>query len=196
MNQSGFWKTRLTPFDAELFVMVESLTQRACCPALDVDGGYFFEADYELHRDPQYIMAMWDAIDGRLGERLVEIKDVADRHCLRVRVKFSERKYPAIVRNDKDAKPNLDAGGRYMKNHVEFRAIQVRWDDAANVLSFVGCGEMERPDGGRAMLHFRNAGLMVYEHAPEGTYIVHISDGLFNVVQKNEFEREYERIAE
>ena len=194
MNQSGFWKTRLTPFDAELFVMVESLTQKPCSPALDVDGGYFFEADYELHNDPQYILAIWDAICGRLGERLVSIKDDAGRHCLRVHVKFSERKYPAIVYNDKDSKPNLSAGQIYRKNNVDFPAIQVTWKNAHDVLAFVGCGEIERPENGKAMLHFRNAGLMVYEHAPESSYVVHISDGLFNVVSKEVFEREYERV--
>ena len=82
-----FWQSKLTAFDAELCKMVESLTERPCEPK---NGGthYFFEADYQKHNTPEYILAIWDAIEGRLGQRLISIKDDADRHALFVRVKF------------------------------------------------------------------------------------------------------------
>lgn len=81
------WHEKLTAFDAELCRMVETLTERPCTPK---NGGthYFFEVDYEKHSDPSYILALWDAIEGRAGKRLISIKDDADRHALFVRVKF------------------------------------------------------------------------------------------------------------
>ena len=81
------WQQKLTPFDAELCKMVESLTEKPCEPK---NGGshYYFEVDYSKHNDPDYILAIWDAIEGRTGKRLISIKDDADRHVLLVRVKF------------------------------------------------------------------------------------------------------------
>lgn len=85
--KTEFWKTKLRPFDLQMFRMVESMTGRKCEPK---NGGdhFFFEADYSEHNDPQFILALWDAIVGRAGKRLIEIDDQADRHSLYVRVKF------------------------------------------------------------------------------------------------------------
>lgn len=82
-----YWKSKLSAFDAELCKMVESLTGKECEPK---NGGnhYFFEADYEKHNEPEYICAIMDAIEGRLGQRLISIKDDAERHALLVRVRF------------------------------------------------------------------------------------------------------------
>lgn len=81
------WKSKLTAFDAELVKMVESLTGKPCEPK---NGGnhYFIEVDYERHNDPQYILAIWDAIEGRAGERLISMRDDPERHALIVRIKF------------------------------------------------------------------------------------------------------------
>ena len=87
--EKQYWQTKLTAFDAELCKMVESLTEKPCEPK---NGGnhYFFEADYEKHNDPQYILAIWDAVEGRAGDRLKEIHDDPDRHCLWVRILFHD----------------------------------------------------------------------------------------------------------
>ena len=87
MKRKDFWKTKLSAFDTALVNMVEHLTERPCEPR---NGGshYFFEADYEKHNQPEYILAIWDAIEGRAGKRLISIKDDADRHALIVRIKF------------------------------------------------------------------------------------------------------------
>ena len=84
-----YWKTKLTAFDAQLCQMVESLTQRPCEPK---NGGdhYFIEIDYSNNPDPQYILAIWDAVEGRAGNRLKEIHDDPDRHCLLVRIMFHD----------------------------------------------------------------------------------------------------------
>ena len=81
------WQIKLTAFDAELCKMVESLTGKPCEPK---NGGshYLFEADYEKYNEPEYILAIWDAIEGRTGKRLISIKDDPERHALLVRVRF------------------------------------------------------------------------------------------------------------
>ena len=186
-----YWKTKLTPFDAELAIMVESLTGKPC--ELRPGGDhYFFEADYEKHNDPQYILAMWDAIEGRTGERLLEIKDDAERHALFVRVKFSEQKYPGIVRMERDHSAKETFGKTYCRKLQEIRAVQVDRNNPDVLLEFVGNGEMEIPDDGPAVFHFRNAAGSVYAHAPEHSYIVYIGPERFEIVDQETFEKEYE----
>lgn len=82
-----YWQHKLKPFDAELCKMVESLTGEPCEPK---NGGdhYFIECNYRKHNDPQYILAIWDAIEGRAGSRLIEIKDDPERTSLMVRIRF------------------------------------------------------------------------------------------------------------
>ena len=82
-----YWKEKLTSWDSELCAMVESMTERPCKPK---NGGdhYFIEPSYKNHNDPQFILALWDAIEGRAGERLMEIKDMPERQCLWVRIRF------------------------------------------------------------------------------------------------------------
>ena len=191
-----YWKTKLNPFDTELAIMVESLTGKPC--ELKNGGNhYFFEADYEKHNDPQYILAIWDAIEGRTGKRLISIKDDADRHALLVRVKFSKTEYPGLVYLDRDDRPKPAAADVFrLRNDAGpcVWALQVTRENVGRLLAFVGNGEMEierRPDG-KATFHFRNAVGSVYAHAPEFSYIVHVKDGLFNVVDKTTFEAKYE----
>ncbi len=87
MKHDDYWKRKLTAFDLALCKMVESLTEKPCVPK---NGGthFFFEADYEKHNNPQYILAIWDAIEGRTGKRLISMKDSPDRHSIFVRVNF------------------------------------------------------------------------------------------------------------
>lgn len=87
MNHDDYWKRKLTPFDFMLCNMVASLTGEPCEPK-NGDDHYFFEANYKQHNDPIYILAIWDAIDGAAGERLISIKDDPDRTSLFVCVKF------------------------------------------------------------------------------------------------------------
>lgn len=81
------WKNKLTAFDAQLCKMVESLTDVECEPK---NGGdhYFIECSYREHNTPEFILAMWDAIEGRAGKRLLELKDEPERKCLFARISF------------------------------------------------------------------------------------------------------------
>lgn len=88
-----YWQKKLTAFDAALVKMVESLTGMPCEPK---NGGthFFFEANYENHNDPEYILAVWNAIEGRAGNRLISIKDDPDKQVLLVRIKFYKNGCP------------------------------------------------------------------------------------------------------
>lgn len=192
METQPFWKSKLTPYDAELFMMVESLTGKPCEPKNGGDS-YFFEADYEKHNQPEYILAIWDAIEGRTGKRLISIKDDAERHSLLVRVKFSDTQYPGIIRLPRDKEQTPTAGRVYCRKLAEIRAIQVDRNNADALLQFVGNGELEIPEIGPAIFHFRNAAGSVYAHAPELSYIVYVAPERFEIVDEETFEREYER---
>lgn len=190
--ENEFWQTKLTPYDAELAMMVESLTGIPCKLK---NGGdhYFFEANYRDHNDPQYILAIWDAIEGRAGDRLIEIQDQPERTSIFVRVKFSEQEYPGIVRFETMHENKPEKGDSYCRQLEEIRAMQVKRENVGRLLGFVGNGEMEIPKDGPATFHFRNAFGSVFEHAAEFDYIMFVKDGLFVVVGKEKFEREYER---
>lgn len=191
MEHKDYWQTKLTPYDAELALMVESLTEMPC----ELKNGgdhFFFEADYRKHNEPQWILAMWDAIEGRAGKRIIEIKDDPERMCLFVRVKFSEQEYPAILRTGKMERSKPAIGKVYCRQLEEIIAVQVTPDGFEQLVAFVGNGEMETPKDGPSTFHFRNAYGSVYEHAKESDYIVYVKDGLFIVVDKERFESEYE----
>ena len=81
------WKKKLTAFDASLCRMIESLTEQPCEPKLGCDC-YFIEIDYSKHNDPQYILAIWDAVEGRAGKRLKQLKDIPERECLYAEIIF------------------------------------------------------------------------------------------------------------
>ena len=190
---NDFWQTKLTPYDAELAMMVESLTGVSC----ELKNGgdhFFFEANYRNHNDPQYICAIWDAIEGRAGNRLMDIQDMPERTSIFVRVRFSDEDYPALIRMAKFGTNKPESGDIYCKVMEEIRAVQVKRTNIEQLTEFVGNGEMEieKRLNGKAVFHFRNAFGSVYEHAAEFDYIVFVKDGLFVVVNKDKFEREYE----
>ena len=192
MDHKDYWQSHLTPYDAELAMMVESLTGISC----ELKNGgdhYFFEANYRNHNDPQYILAIWDAIEGRAGDRLIDIQDQPERTSIFVRVKFSEQEYPGIVRFQAMRQNKPEKGELYCRQLEEIRAMQVTRENVGRLLGFVGNGEMEIPKDGPATFHFRNAFGSVFEHAAEFDYIVFVKDGLFVVIEKEKFEREYER---
>ena len=186
-----WWQEKLCPFDWELCRMVESLTGEKCEPK---NGGehYFFEANYKNHHDPDYINAIWKAIEGRAGVRLIGIEDLPDRETLYVRVKFAG--FPAESAVYETMQAHAEFGVLYCKKMGEVRALQVERGNVDQLIQFVGNGEMEieRKPGGKATFHFRNASGSVYCHVDEHDYIVFVRDGLYNAVKKAEFEKEYE----
>ena len=187
------WEKRLTPWDIELSIMVESLTGKPCKLC---NGGdhFFFEADYENHAtEPEYLLAMWDAIDGRAGKRLVGMDDDPERHVFIVSVMFSNERYPALIRLDRDAKENPSVGTPYYSktddvNHV--LAVQVERGTDAQLLTFIGNGQMLIGED-KIAFQFLNASGSVYADAPEHSYIVYRGPGRFEIIEQEKFEKEF-----
>ena len=84
-----YWKSKLAPFDHGLCRMLSSLTGSACEPLYGGDC-YFVDVHYGCGCDQDRILAIWDAVEGYLGERLLGIDDDPDRHALLVRVRFQD----------------------------------------------------------------------------------------------------------
>lgn len=187
------WEKRLTPWDIELAIMVESLTGKPCALC---NGGdhFFFEADYENHAtEPEYLLALWDAIDGRVGKRLVGMDDDPERHVFIVSVMFSNERYPALIRLDRDAKENPSVGTPYYSktddvNHV--LAVQVERGNDAQLLTFIGNGQMLIGED-KVAFQFLNASGSVYADAPEHSYIVYRGPGRFEIIEQETFEKEF-----
>ena len=177
----------------ELALMVESLTGKPCelC-----DGGdhFFFEADYENHAtEPEYLLALWDAIAGRTGKRLLGMDDDPERHVFIVTVMFSNERYPSLIRLDRDAKENPSVGTPYYSktddvNHV--LAVQVERENDAQLLTFIGNGQMLIGED-KIAFQFLNASGSVYADAPEHSYIVYRGPGRFEIVEQEKFEKEF-----
>lgn len=190
MNED--WKNKLSPWDWELLKMVESLTGKPCEPKAG-DDHYFFEADYEAHRtEPDYLLALWDAIEGRAGKRLIGLDDDAERHVFVVSVLYSNERYPALIRCDRDETENPAAGNPYYpKNGEPFEvwAVQVERESGAQLLAFVGNGELsvDPTPGGKAVFQFKNAGGSVYADAPEHSFVVYRGPGRFEVLPPEQF---------
>ena len=188
-----FWKEKLTHYDSELCMMVESLTGKPCEPKNGGDEGYFITVDYSAHNSPEYVSAIMDAVLGRIGDRLINLKDNADAQNFLVQVKYSTDKYPGIIRATQHKAPDINAGSQYIVRNSEIVAIEVLRTNVGQLVRFVGNGEMEiekRPDG-NAVFHFLNAAGGVWQHAPEFSYIVNDGSEHFIVMDAETFNEKY-----
>ena len=185
------WKEKLTPFDAELCVMVESLTGKPC-EAKNGGEHYFIEVDYSEHKgDEEYKNAVINAIEGRLGARMISIDDKPERKMLFVKVKFSDSELPRLLKYPQ-SEPHPFEGNPYCRRVAIIRALEVNRNNFKQLCNFVGGGEMEierRPDG-KATFHFIAGG--VWAHAPEGSFIVHVQGEQFQIIDRKTFYENYE----
>lgn len=184
---------KLTPFDAELARMVSSLTGRECRPLVSDNGeSYTIIVDYSYHKDPDYIGAIFRAIEGRVGDRLIGIRDESDLHRALADIKMSDNNLPELTEMREVIPASIESGVTYCRKLAECKAVQVRRDNAKQLILFVGNGEMEAPEDGPVSFTFRNAFGGVYCTAQEGDYIQFVRDGLYAVISKDDFERLWE----
>ena len=71
--------------------MVGMLTGEPCEP---INGGnhFMFYIDYRKHNDVDYVAAVCRAVEGRTGNRLLQMKDNPDKRRILVRVGFVQTK--------------------------------------------------------------------------------------------------------
>jgi hypothetical protein len=183
----NWWNEKLTSSDKELFRMVEFLTEKPCEPKKSPNG-YFIEADYSKHNDPDYINALYEAIEGRVGKRLIKIEDCPERNCLYVEIRFSEEKLPGLVSVSKIQAPSLEIGSKLtIRGYSEIYFMGVRRNNAERLIEFVGNGKMEIPSEGNAVFHFLNNSGSIWCDAPEGSFIVSLSNEIFSIKSGDRF---------
>ena len=184
------WQEKLTPYDAELFIMVESLIGKPCEPKLGGKDEYFIVVDYSNHLQPDYVNAIMDAVAGRVGERLFEMNDEPEYHRFIAHIKFSDKKYPRTTGMMTLADCDFLAGDLYVDDFGhECHALQVKRDYPARLQAFVGSGEMQISETD-CEFAFINAD-SVYQYAKEFDYIVYVKPGLFSIMKPEVFENTF-----
>lgn len=184
---------RLTPYDAELCVMVRTLTGDDIQPMLG-ENSITFYIHYIRNNEPDYVNAIINAVIDRLGKRFIEMKDDPDVMMCRVSAKYSDEEYPDVRGFTDIALGDDSRGVLYCHSLEEIRAMQVRRDNGISVSMFCGNGVLktERHPGGKCWFSFVNNGTFV--DVPENDYIVRRSGATHcEIWTKEKFEQEWER---
>ena len=182
---------RITPFDNEACVMLESLTEREVV-ATEMDDNFTIHVFYNKHNSPDYVSAIIDAARGRFGERFIEVNDEPEREMLKFTIAYDTHQLPMLAGDLQTGNPHPDFGTIYCHQLEEIRAVQVTRKNIERLQQFVGGGQMiiERCPNGKAWFSFLNNGTLV--DAQEHSYIVYVAPERFEIVDKETFEKEYE----
>lgn len=184
---------RLTPFDHEAIIMLESLTECSVCPSFGDNDNFKLYAFYGKHNTPEYISAIIDAARGRYGERFVEVSDDPDWQRLEFTIAYDKHEYPKLQGDYTIETPHVENGNVYCHQLEEIRAVQVTRNNDEKLMAFVGGGQMriERRIDGKAWFTFINNGVFV--DVPENSYIVKRENGNhFEIWPADKFEKEWE----
>lgn len=183
---------RITPFDNEACVMLESLTEREVV-ATEMDGNFTIHAFYNKHNNPDYVSAIIDAARGRFGERFIEVNDEPEREMLKFTIAYDTHQLPMLAGDLQTGNPHPDFGMIYCHQLEEIRAVQVTRRNNERLQQFVGGGQMaieRRPDG-KAWFSFLNNGTFV--DVPEYSYIVKRENAShFEIWPEDKFKKEWE----
>lgn len=155
---------RLTPFDAELCVMVESLTQKPCKPFSASSDCYAIVVNYSARPEPDFIAALLAAIEGRAGERFQSVEDFPDDKQFEVRIRYSGEKLPFCYGDETSkGEPDLSVADTYCRGEEVLKAVQVRRTDLERLQKFVGGGELRIPryPDSKATFHFLNGSVFL-----------------------------------
>lgn len=183
---------RITPFDNEACVMLESLTERKVV-ATEMDDNFTINAFYNKHNNPDYISAIIDAARGRFGERFIEVNDEPEREMLKFTIAYDTYQLPMLAGDLQTGNPHPDFGTIYCHQLDEIRAVQVTRLNVDRLQIFVGGGQMtiERCPDGKAWFSFLNNGTFV--DVPEYSYIVKRENGNhFEIWPADKFKKEWE----
>lgn len=183
---------RLTPFDNEACVMLESLTEREVV-ATEMDDNFTIHAFYNKHNNPDYVSAIIDAARGRFGERFIEVNDEPEREMLKFTIAYDTHQLPMLAGDLQTGNPNPEFGTIYCHQLEEISAVQVTRRNNERLQQFVGGGQMaieRRPDG-KAWFSFLNNGTFI--DVPEYSYIVKRENAShFEIWPEDKFKKEWE----
>jgi len=190
-------KNTLTPFDAELCMMIEDVSNEKV--------KVFFEANYfqlvwgnpgspALTTNKKIDEALENAIRGRVGDRFISFENIDGQKFVFIR--FDETQYPDEFRFD-ETQPSIVAGVKYARKIKEVDAVYFDRENINQVRAFTGGGSLIIPRALNAVASFEFTspanGLTVV--AREGQYIVHNQAGQISLQDKKEFETEFETLG-
>jgi len=184
----------LTPFDAELFEMIYSLT--GFYPVMDDEYNetFQFAVDYSDRPEPDFVNGLINAIRGRLGNRFKKIYDYPDLEKFVIDAEWNNDNLPAIVGSFEPVNvPSPEFGKTYCRQLEEIQALQVERDNDTELICFCGGGQMaiEKKPNGKCIFTFINNGVFV--DVAEHDYIVKRNDKAhLEIWHKAQFEKEFE----
>ena len=181
-------ESRLTPFDAELLVMIGDIAKRQ--PEVEENPDRYEITVDTTEIQGKSIEALKQAVAGRLGERLLVTHTLAA--AVVFNVEYDPTEYPEQIRT-RLVEPDATAGTRYCRTLLEVDAIQVLRDNVDDLLRFTGGGTMTTPKtpDGRAVYTFAD-GNGIFIDAPESWFIVREPNGRMIARPERDFNREFE----
>ena len=188
-------KNRLTPFDAELCMMIEDVSNEKV--------NVFFEANYlqlvwgnsgsQIQTDPKIEHALEMAIQGRVGDRFISYENINGQKFVFIR--FDKTQYPDEYRYN-ETQPSIVAGVKYARKIKMVDAVYFDRENINQVSAFTGGGSLIIPKEINAIAFFEFTspanGLTIV--AKEGQYVVRNSKGQISFQDKTEFEAEFETL--
>lgn len=183
-------ESRLTPFDSETFIMIESITGKD----VEVIPNYlsYTLTAYTSKLDDDKIESLINSVSGRLGKRLSKIDKRA--YCVIFSVWYQKTTYDLPFEYRKEyTKPDETAGEIYCRRLLEIRALPVKRDSWEKLQIFTGGGTMQIPrtPGDLAVYSFPTENGVMLD-VPEGNFIVLTPDGKFGKMDMQTFMANFE----
>lgn len=179
---------KLTPYDSELILMIESITEIK--PEVRYSFRLFQISAPYGDMSEQKKKLLREAVEGRCGKRLADVQDLQSEKVITFTIDYSKEKFPLLVGDCRHVTyPSEDIGNTYCHRLQEVKALKVERYNAKKLEIFVGGGEMQIPEEGEAVFSFLNNGVFV--DVPEHWYIIYDNEQFF-VESAENFEREWE----
>lgn len=190
-------ESRLTQFDEETLMMIESVTG---LPPIVTENEKYFEINMRAKNNSNRVAqaAANAVLVGRFGKRILDVaytKNAIFLHGVTFYVCYedaSEAK-PEEIRSEY-RKPDESAGHLYCRRLLEVRAVVVERDNMRRLFKFTGGGVMTVPrkPGELALYSFPTENGVMMD-VPEGWAVVAMPDGKFSKIDGKEFAMEFER---
>nr|DAF14987.1 MAG TPA: NTP-PPase-like protein [Caudoviricetes sp.] len=183
-------KSKLTPFDVETFLMIESIT--GVEPEVVQSKVSYKISVCTYNLSDEKITAIKNAVSGRLGKRLYNTESGINKIVFSVEFQENAEKLPTEIRTDLGT-PDNNAGKVFCRRLLEVRALPVKRDNLEKLLMFTGGGTMQIPrtPGGLAVYSFPTENGVMLD-VPEGNYIVLTPDGKFGKMDMQTFMANFE----
>lgn len=173
---------KFTPYDSELFLMIESLTNAK--PKIIVgENSYTMTVHIDFGIPIPKKQAIADAIAGRLGKRIISSELYDTDFCYRVA--FGDdcgQIRDSVTFEDGD----ISDSNVFYDPATALRGLLVLEPNFERLVRFVGNGQWERKPDGTGIFHFLNASGTIYCDAPEGSYLIFVKTGLYRVATAEE----------